>query len=207
MNSLKNVTVIGLTGQSGAGKTTVCEVFQNAGFVIINADKIAREVTKKGTACLKNIFDVFPECINEETQELDRQKMAELVFNDKDLLKLYNSIIYPYITTKILNEIRKISAAEKKYILIDAPTLFESHVDDFCNYIVCVMADENLRSQRIAKRDNITDEMIKSRFSSQNKDEFYISRSDMVIYNNDNLESLKEEATKTVDKIKELFNG
>ena len=106
MNSLKGVTVIGLTGQSGAGKTTVCEIFEKKGFSIINADMIAREVTKKGSPCLKNISDVFPECIDPETEMLDRAKMGEVVFNDKDMMKLFSSIMYPYITTKILANLR-----------------------------------------------------------------------------------------------------
>lgn len=207
MNSLKDVTVIGLTGQSGAGKTTVCDVFAKKGFTIINADKISREITQKGTSCLKNIGDVFPECINSETGELDRAKMASVVFNDKDLLKLFNSIMYPYITTKILCEIRNLSSIGKSLILLDAPTLFESRADDFCNYIVCVIADEKLRFERIAKRDNISEDMIKSRFCSQNCDDYYKSRSDMVICNNENIEEFKISAEKSVDKIKEMFNA
>ena len=120
MNSIGNVTVVGLTGQSGAGKTTVCDVFRSNGFSIINADTIAREVTQKGTPCLRNIGEVFPECINSETQELDRKKTAQIVFNDKDLLKLFNSIMYPYITTKILADIRNFSTCEVKFVLLDA---------------------------------------------------------------------------------------
>jgi len=207
MNSLKDVTVVGLTGQSGAGKTTVCEVFSKNGFSIINADKISRELTQKGTVCLKNIADVFPECIDSETNELDRKKMAELVFNDKDLLKLFNSIMYPYITTKILAEIRNHSANGNKLILLDAPTLFESRSDDFCNYVVSILADENLRFNRILERDKIRTEMIKSRFNSQNADSFYISRSDVVVKNNGDLDAFKASALETVLKIKEMFNA
>lgn len=207
MNSLKGVTVIGLTGQSGAGKTTVCDVFAKKEFAIINADKIAREVTKKGSPCLKNISDVFPECINYETGELDRQKIAHVVFNDKDLLKVFNSIMYPYITTKVLAEIRRLSSEGKKLILLDAPTLFESRTDDFCNYIVCVIADEEIRFKRVLERDNISEEKIRSRFNSQNPDSYYISRSDTVIYNNSTLEEFISAANETADKIKEMFNA
>ena len=207
MNSLKDVTVIGLTGQSGAGKTTVCDAFAKKGFSIINADKISRELTQKDSACLKNILDVFPECMNSETGEFDRKKMADIVFNDKDLLKLLSSIMYPYITTKILSEIRNFSSNGKKLILLDAPTLFESRADDFCNYIVCVIADKEKRFQRIALRDNISEKMIESRFNSQNSDEFYISRSDLVVYNNDNLEIFQKSAEDAVNSIKEMFNA
>jgi len=206
MNSLKNITVVGLTGQSGAGKTTVCGVFKKNGFSIINADSVSREVLEKGTECLKNVSDVFPECINPETHELDRMKMAQLVFNDKDLLKLFNSIMYPYITTKILSEIRNFCANGIKYVLLDAPTLFESRTDDFCNYIVSVIAKEELRLNRISERDNISEEMIKSRFNSQNKDEFYIDRSDVIINNNSSIDEFESTANEVVLKIKEMFH-
>ena len=207
MNSLKGVTVIGLTGQSGAGKTTVCEAFERKGFSIINADAVSREVTKKGSPCLKNIIDVFPECLNPETQQLDRAKMAEIVFNDKDMMKVFSSIMYPYITTKILAKIRKLGCEGKKYVLLDAPTLFESRADDFCNYIVCVIADEQLRLKRIIDRDKISEDRIKSRFSAQNPDKFYIDRSDYVIYNNGSEQELLEKAEFAADKIKEMFDA
>lgn len=207
MNSIGNVTVVGLTGQSGAGKTTVCEVFRSNSFSIINADTIAREVTQKGTPCLRNIGEVFPECIDSETQELDRKKTAQIVFNDRDLLKLFNSIMYPYITTKILADIRNLSTCGVKYVLLDAPTLFESRADDFCNYIVSVVADEEIRLKRITERDGISDEMARSRFSSQNDDNYYISRSDLVITNNSDLEELKKSANEAVFKIKEMFHA
>lgn len=207
MNSLNNVTIVGLTGQSGSGKTVVSTCFINNGFSSINADMIAREITSKGNACLKNIFDVFPECIDSKTGELDRKKLAFIVFNDKDLLKLLNSIMYPYITTKILTEIRNLSSQGKKFILLDAPTLFESHIDDFCNYIVSVIADENTRFQRISERDKISMSEIESRFSCQNDDDFYISRSDMVIKNNGTFKELDTSAIECVNKIKEMFNA
>ena len=207
MNSLNGATVIGLTGQSGAGKTTVCNVFKNNGFSVINADTIAREVVKKDSPCLKEILNVFPNCLNEETGELDRPKMANIVFNDKDLLKVLNSIIYPYITTKILTDVRRMSERGYKYILLDAPTLFESRADDFCNYIVCIVADENLRLERIISRDNILKESVLSRFSSQHTEDFFVKHCDIVIKNNGTIDELNKTALEAVTKIKEMFNA
>lgn len=115
--------------------------------------------------------------------------------------------MYPYITTKVLAEIRRLGSEGKKLILLDAPTLFESRTDDFCNYIVCVISDEEIRLKRILKRDNISEEKIRSRFNSQNPDSYYISRSDTVIYNNSTLEEFISAANETADKIKEMFNA
>lgn len=205
MKSFNDVAVIGLTGQSGAGKTTVCKVFRENGFVVINADVIARQVTEKGTECNRVLNDVFPEFfIN---GELDRVTAAKAVFGDRELLNLYSSIMYPYITAMILSEIREYRELGRNLILLDAPTLFEAKANDFCTMIVSVICNEETRARRIAKRDNIDEEMIRKRFSSQHDDEFYISRSDYVIYNNESEESLVATAQEVAKRIKEIYNG
>ena len=97
MNSLEGVMVVGLTGQTGAGKTTVCRIFSENGFSIINADHVARQVMEKGQPCLKEICEFFGKDILLENGILDRPKLAGLVFTDKKKLELLNSITYPYI--------------------------------------------------------------------------------------------------------------
>lgn len=207
MNSLNGVTVIGLTGPSGSGKTTVSNAFESCGFSVINADLIARKVTQSGSECMKMICQVFPECCDSQTGELDRSKMAQVVFNSSDMMLLYSSIIYPYITTEILAEIRSLGGSGKKLILLDAPTLYEAKVDDFCNYVVSVIADYDVRLARIIERDKLTREQIISRFNSQPPDEFYISRSDIVIKNEGSEQEFITNAENLADKIKEIFDG
>lgn len=200
-----NITVIGLTGQSGAGKTTVCDTFEEEGFGVINADEVARAVTQKGSKCCEVLKIEFPQFFS--NGELDRAVTAKAVFNDKKLLERYTAIIYPFITEIIVDEIRKYASGGKEFVLLDAPTLFESGSDKLCDLIVSVIADEQIRAKRIAQRDKIDEEMIKSRFSSQKNDDFYISRSDYVIYNNDTQESLISKAKETALRIKERDNG
>ena len=80
LNSLEGVMVVGLTGQTGAGKTTVCKVFERSGFSVINADAIARQVMEKGSRCLQELTDCFQEDILLPDGELNRQKLAQIVF-------------------------------------------------------------------------------------------------------------------------------
>lgn len=200
----KDALVIGLTGQSGSGKTTVCHTFENEGFDIINADLIAREVTKKDTQCSKAIFDRFPYFFTDGI--LDRAKTARYVFNDKKLLEEYSAVIYPYIIEEIDDRIKRFKNNGSEFILLDAPTLFEAGADKLCDVIVCVIADEALRAKRIALRDNIDYDMIKSRFSSQHNDSFYIERSDFVITNNSTYNDLVEKSTETARLIKGSIN-
>lgn len=202
-----DIAVIGLTGQSGAGKTTVCRVFEEKGFAIINADKIARQIMEKGKPCLDELSECFGVEILNEDGTLNRQELADIVFNDKEKLKQLNAISYPYITSEILSKIKKLSEDKCKYVLLDAPTLFESRADDFCNLIISVTATEKNRTARIAERDGITPEQIKQRFSSQHTERFFINHSDFIIKNNKSVNELVEKAKEVAEKIKEYYNA
>ena len=189
--------IYGLTGMSGAGKTTVSDIFKNCGFLVINCDKVAREVTEKGTACLKEIGQKFPGVINSDGT-LDRKKLGGIVFNDSDKLKMLNDTIYPYITYRVIKQIENV---DKGYILLDAPTLFESGIDYICDGVVSVVCDREISVQRIMARDNVTKEMAQSRLSSQHSIDFYIDRSLYFIENNGTEQELTDKAEKTALQI------
>jgi len=207
MCETSDIAVIGLTGQSGAGKTTVCRVFEENGFAIINADKIARQIMEKGMPCLAEIVECFGTEILNEDGALNRQKLADVVFSDKEKLKQLNAISYPYITSEILNRIKLLSEEKCKFVLLDAPTLFESRADDFCNLIISVTATEKNRTARIAERDGLNSEQIKKRFSSQHTERFFINHSDFIIKNNKSVDELIEKAKEVAEKIKEYYNA
>lgn len=207
MSKNSGIFVVGLTGQSGAGKTTVCDVFSKKGFDIINADKIAHEVMQKGKPCLKEIEECFGSEVITERGELDRKALASIVFTNKEKLKQLNAISYPYIIYEILQKIKEYSLEQKKYVLLDAPTLFESRADDFCDLIISVTAPEATRINRIAKRDDLPVERIKERFSSQHSERFFINHSDFIIKNNKSVDVLLEKANEVADKVKEYCNN
>lgn len=207
MSESAGAAVIGLTGQSGAGKTTVCKVFGEKGFAIINADKIARFIMEKDSPCLAEVTECFGDRILNGDGSLNRQKLADIVFCDREKLMQLNAISYPYITSEILKMINKYRDENRKYVLIDAPTLFESRADDFCDLIISVTASEKLRTERIAARDGLTPEQIKERFSSQHTEEFFINHSDFIIKNNNSADELIEKAEEVAEKIKEYYNA
>ncbi|MCM1059398.1 MAG: dephospho-CoA kinase [Eubacterium sp.] len=207
MSGSAGAAVIGLTGQSGAGKTTVCKVFDEKGFAVINADKIARAVMEKGSPCLAEAAECFGNGILREDGSLDRQELADIVFSDREKLNQLNAISYPYITSEILKMINKYGDENKKYVLLDAPTLFESRADDFCDLIISVTAPEKLRAERIAERDGLNAEQIRDRFSSQHTEEFFINHSDFIIKNNRSVGELIEKAEEVAEKVKEYYNA
>ncbi len=207
MNDNESVFTVGLTGQTGAGKTSVSEVFSRKGFKVINADKISRNVVEKGKPCLKELQSFFGNNIINADETLNRSKLAEIVFSDKNKLNLLNSIIYPYITDEILETIKKYSNSGDRLILLDAPTLFESKADNFCDIIVSVVSNKNNRLKRIMKRDNITKETAENRMNSQLEEEFFRKNSDYIIENNGSEQEFHRYAEKTANKIKDYLNN
>lgn len=205
MKNLTDTMVIGLTGQTGAGKSTVSRVFAENGYAIINADHISRKVVEKGSECLKEITEMFGLNILNPDETLNRKELAKIVFVDKTKLEMLNSIIYPYITTEIISQIKHFSENGKKLILLDAPTLFESHSDDFCEIIISVVAEPETRKKRIIQRDNITVEQAQNRMDSQLSTEFFIEHSDFIIENNDSVDVLNGISKEVADKIKYYY--
>ncbi|MDO5148260.1 MAG: dephospho-CoA kinase [Oscillospiraceae bacterium] len=205
MNNLDGVMVIGLTGQTGSGKTTACRIFRDNGFAVINADEVARSIMNPGTVCLKEVADCFGAHILNEDMSLNRQKLADIVFNNPKKLELLNSISYPHITSEILALIRENSSKGNKLILLDAPTLFESRADDFCEIIISVIADEETRLRRIMERDGLTEEQALSRMKSQHNEKFFVDNSDFIIKNNDGISGLDDIVNEMSAKIKAYY--
>lgn len=205
MNSLENVMVVGLTGQTGAGKSTVSKVFRQYGFCLIDADKISREVVKKGSSCLHEIKDCFPANVISEDGSLNRSELAKIVFSDHNKKEMLNSIMYPYIVGEILQQIHRYADSGQKMILLDAPTLFESRADDFCELIISVVAREHLRLDRIMKRDSLDQNQAQARIDSQLPETFFIGHSDFIIKNNKDRANLNEVAKEVAQKVIEYY--
>ena len=205
MNSLHGVMVVGLTGQTGAGKSTVSRIFSENGFAVINADMVARKVVEKGSRCLDEIVDFFGNDVLSSDDTLDRRALAGIVFSDKAKLETLNTIVYPYITGEILRSIRRFSEHGEKLILLDAPTLFESRADDFCEIIISVLAPAELRKKRIISRDGLTPEQAQRRMNSQLDEDFFESHSDYIIHNDGELSRINEISKEVSDKIRDMY--
>jgi dephospho-CoA kinase len=194
--------LIGLTGQSGAGKSFAAKIFEENGFAVIDADECAREAVKPGSACLADIVGVFGEQILAPDKTLNRKALGAIVFANKTQLKKLNAIMHPFILDIVQSKIRELEALGYKFILLDAPTLFESKANDICDLIISIIANEDIRKARIAQRDGISEESIKKRFESQLPEQFFKENSDFFIKNN---KSEKEFIEKTQEVAKEII--
>lgn len=198
---MRKFLIAGLTGPSGSGKSTVSKFFEKSGYTVINADKVAREIMDPDGTCLKQLSLAFGSDIINSDGTLNRRKLAEKAFADREKTQLLNDITHPQIFLRTLKLCRESIDCGKNKILFDAPVLFESNSDIMCDAVVSVIAPREVRIERLTMRDGITREEIERRLDSQQPDEFYISRSDYVI---DGGEALSEVEEKTNMIIKRL---
>lgn len=196
MPHLQNI-IIGLTGMSGAGKSTVCEAFRGNGFNVVDCDIIARKVSQK-PEFLEEIGSRFTQRLVKSDGSLDRPEVARLIYNDVSSRDKYQRIIFPYIVYDVIQNIRK----SESDVLLDAPTLFESKLDMICSKIVSVCAAESVCANRIAARDNISLGQAIERISAQHNAEFFYERSDHFIVNDGTIRELYYKAEKVIDMLK-----
>ncbi|MBQ6569304.1 MAG: dephospho-CoA kinase [Clostridia bacterium] len=195
-----SVKVIGLTGQTGAGKSTVAAIFENFDFVILDADKFARQVTEKGSSCLEKLAEVFGSDILDGDGRLIRPVLAKKAFSSKENTQLLSEITHPEIIRLIGEQIESLTA-QCKSVVLDAPQLFESGAEKFCDKIIAVTAPAELRAKRIILRDNLTRRQAVQRIKAQHDEKFYTERADFIINNDGNFDSFIQDAIKLVKEL------
>ncbi len=175
--------VVGLTGPTGAGKTTVSRFLAQNGYPVIDADIVAREAVLPNTRCLKEIRQTFGEAVIHPDGSLNRRALGDIVFADNIRLKQLEQILYPGIIVRIDDRLKQYRQDGVPVVILDAPTLFESGADSLCGRIIVVMAPRKTRITRIMARDNLSEKQAMERVTAQQSDAFYLDRADYVVDN------------------------
>lgn len=173
--------IYGLTGKTGAGKSTVAAFLKEKGFYVIDGDVIARHITDKGKPALKELSDFFGSDIIDADGSLNRKLLASRAFSSKENTDKLNSITHPHIHKEFIEEIEKAKKEGYEKALIDAAAILESECKSLCEKIIVVTAPEDLRLERILSRDGITEEQAKTRMRAQKDDEYYFSYADIIV--------------------------
>lgn len=199
---MNNIYIVGLTGPTGSGKSTVAELFSKHGIKIIDADKAARDITAPGCYALAELARAFGSDIIKADGTLDRKLLALRAFSDEKRHKLLNDITHPFITMSLRRAVKALSDFGEKIAVIDAPLLFESGIDIICDKTIAVVADRDIRLNRILIRDGIDENSALQRISVQNDIDYYEGLADIIIENNGSISELKALAEQVENEIR-----
>jgi|LSQX01.1.fsa_nt_gb dephospho-CoA kinase len=186
--------IIGLTGGIATGKSQVSSMLSELGAIIIDADIVAREVVQKGLPAWQQIKDEFGQEYLLSNGELNRKKLGKLVFTNPDALAKLNSITHPAIKGRIEDRINNLKAQDfKGVVVVDAALLLETGWETMVDQVWVVDAPMEKRIERLMIRDNFTRDQALSRINSQMSQQERIAKADKIIYNNSDIDSLREQ--------------
>ena len=187
--------IIGLTGPTGSGKSSACKLCESYGLKHIDCDLLARKAVEKGSNGLKALVNAFGSGILNQDGTLNRKLLAKIAFSDKAKTEILNATIFPFIRALVMEE------TKSGNILLDAPTLFESKIDNICFKTIAVLSDKEIRIKRIIARDNLTEEEALTRISAGKTDNFYKEYANYIIYNNKTEEEFLKEFSLVLESI------
>lgn len=170
--------IVGITGGTGCGKTTLLQALADAGVLILDCDAIYHQLLQTDDVLLQAIETRFSGTVENGT--LQRKKLGSIVFHDEYALQDLNRITHGAVKQEVLRRL----AAWKGHAAIDAIALFESGMADLCDVTVAVTAPEEDRIQRLMARDGITEHYARSRIAAQHTDDWFQSRCNYVLENN-----------------------
>ncbi len=186
--------VVGITGQSGSGKTTAAKMFAEKGFYHIDCDFIVHNKVYKNKQLLKKIADNFSDdCVTSDG--INRRNLSRAVFSDKKQYRKLMEIIMPFVKEEIMLQIK----SRTEPVIVDAPLLFEYGLEKVCSCTVGVVSDNIV--ERICLRDSISPQEAKRRISSQKTQEFYRQHCDYIIENNSDVQALETCVSKIAETI------
>jgi dephospho-CoA kinase len=190
---------IGLTGGIASGKSLVSGYFEEQDIVILDADKIYKNLLKTNKILYNEIKKTF------QLEDFTLKQLGEIVFNDQKKLKTLNRIAHPYVIRVFTEQLKKLAKTED-FVVLDIPLLFEAKMEDFCDVIICVYVDEIIQIERLIKRNNLTEEEALKRINSQMPLSEKCKISDYVIDNSKERDYTFEQFNEIFKKIKENKN-
>jgi len=187
------MTIVGLTGSVGTGKSTVTKFFRKLGAYIIDWDELARAVVRPHSKAWKEIVEYFGKGILNEDLTINRQKLAEVVFSDKEKVTKLNHIVHPEVFKEDERMTSEIKSLDPNALIIkDIPLLFELTRPIFVDKVVVVSASEQTQLKRLEEM-GMSREDAQSRIKSQLSLEEKIKSADFVINNDGSLEETKKQ--------------
>lgn len=185
--------IIGLTGGIGSGKSTVSEILEEMGYSVVDADKLSREACKVGSPLLRLLVKDFGIDIICENGTLDRKKLADLAFADRDGTRRLNELVQTAILVKAMEAFNDLRLEGKTDVcFFDVPMLFEAGWDKYTDEVWLITAPESVRLSRVVNRDKSRREAVLARMRLQLTDEEKRARADVIIDNSGSEKDLRK---------------
>lgn len=191
---------IGITGGIGSGKTTVSQYLLDNGYSVIDADKVARELVEKGTPVLQELVRTFGGQILTKDGELDRKELAAIAFCNPSRKQELDQVMHHRILEKIELMMENLPSAE--VVFVDAALIFEAGWNQYFDQVWLVDASEEIRIERIRKRDDLTRVQILERINAQLNSYERRQRADRVLWNEGSKEELYEQVERLLNNLK-----
>ena len=183
--------IIGVTGNIGSGKSTVCRILNRLGAVVIEADKLGHQTYRPNSSTWQEIIDNFGQAIVGADNEIDRQKLGQLVFSSPSSLAILNKIVHPQIRKTAQKEIGSYRRQKVKTVAFEASLLIEAGWKDLVDTVWLVVSSEEKVIQRLSEYEGNTKASILSRLKTQMPVQEKKEYADEIIYNNGNLNQLE----------------
>lgn len=175
--------IIGITGQTGAGKSSICSILSDEyGFYHLDADIVAKQVIKNDDALKRKLADIFGSDIL-VNGELDSKLLASRAFLNRHNTVLLDNAVYPAVTKKIKEIVKEKQNEGCDGLIIDAIGLFESGADRLCDFTVAVTAPKEVRLERIVERDSLSREQALKRIAAQKSEKYFRDNADLLLIN------------------------
>lgn len=194
--------VYGITGGAGTGKSEVIKMLQEKfGGCVIMSDEVARELMQKGNISYQLIVEYFGRDILMDDGEIDRKKLADHVFNNKEALEKLNSMTHPYVKDEIRKLIAEAEASgECRFVALESAILLECGYEDICDEFWYVYTKPEIRRQRMKETRNYSDEKVDSVMRNQQPDEVFFKQCSFVIENNTTLSDVYDQLKEKLDQ-------
>lgn len=195
--------VIGITGRSGCGKSSVTRMFANAGYPCIDADLVAREVLEPGSACIKQLQNVFGSDIVDESGTVRRRLLADRAFATPEGTAKLTSITHPEILRRIDARLRQAAEEGAHLAFVDGAVIVGTPFAARCDFLVVVTAPYEESVARICARDGIAPDMACRRLDAQTPEQTLRDAADFVLENNDTAECLQKKAVALLQRLEQ----